>query len=445
MPATPAVGVNRASYCMLSEPSRDWLVVFATPSFAYCGCCALAMARFLRFRPVGSSGGGSVRYRLVLHINSAHSVLYHCAKIFTGLDALVRRGLLRLQVKVDQESPTRVLFLDALALDTNARRLLGFDLSDHSTFLCAAGLAQCDVYFKRNLYRPHTEGLLPEQRSKIVPFGLNYACAGRASRAWVLGRWCCGVAKTLRRSPRDGVSRLRRWLGELWEYARLKDAAAFEQDPDAFLLPAVLFQTRVWPPEKTTENLDRINEERVALIRTLRKALGARFRGGIVPTPFARRHYPDVLLPDGYRHEGYIQVMQRYLVGITTRGLHDSIPFKLPEYLAASLCVVTEPLRNELPQPLVAGQHYLEFRSHDECVAQCERLLSHPAEAREMRWHNFDYYRRWVAPGEHLLDCLDRAFGDGGARPSEPAAGHVGALLVFAHGSVLAPFVCTIF
>ena len=56
----------------------------------------------------------------------------------------------------------------------------------------------------------------------------------------------------------------------------------------------------------------------------------------------------------------------------------------------------------------MAGRHYLEFRSHDECVAHCEWLLSNPAAACEMRRHNFAYYRQWVAPAEHLLDCLER-------------------------------------
>jgi hypothetical protein len=367
-----------------------------------------------------------VRYRLVLHINSTHGLLYHGAKILSGLDALRRRGVVRLHVQVEEESPGRVLMVDAIDVESGIERRLGFELSDHSTFLCETGLDECDVYFKRNLYAPHITALRPEERAKIVPFGLNYGCANRGSRAWVLAHWGWGVAKTLRRSPRAGASRMRAWLNELKVYAALRAPSAFEQAPDVAVTAAVLFQTRVWPPEESSEHLDRINEERVALIRELRKALGSRFRGGIVPTPFARRRYPDVLLPEGYRHGNYIQVMQRYLVGITTRGLHDSIAFKLPEYLASSLCIVSEPVRNELPQPLVAGQHYLAFRSADECIGQCERLLSHPAEAQEMRRDNCNYYHRWVAPPEHLLDCFSRALGDGAPGPAR-AGGAPGA------------------
>ena len=186
------------------------------------------------------------------------------------------------------------------------------------------------------------------------------------------------------------------------------DYRLFEQPPDTAVEPLVLFQTRVWEPEESPEDLQRINEECAGLILRPAEGVGACvFRGGVTPTAFARRHYPDVLLTEAYRRKDFIRMVKRHLIGVYTGGLHHSLAFKLPEYLAASMCVVSDPLRNELPQPLTAGCHYLEFRGHDECVAQCERLLSRPDEARDMVAQNHDYYRRWVAPAEHVLHCLE--------------------------------------
>ena len=152
-----------------------------------------------------------------------------------------------------------------------------------------------------------------------------------------------------------------------------------------------------------------------------------------MPTDFARRHYADVILERAFRRKEYIRMTQRCLVGIYTRGLHHSLAFKLPEYLAASMCIVSDPLRNELPQPLVAERHFLEFRTPEECAAQCERLLRDPDTARAMRCENRAYYRRWVAPPEHLLDCLERVFS---ARHEAVAAGH---LLAGPHAPNAAP------
>ena len=171
----------------------------------------------------------------------------------------------------------------------------------------------------------------------------------------------------------------------------------------------ILFQTRVWEPEQTSENLEQVNDERAVLVRLLRKTFGPRFRGGLVPTPFARQRYPDVLLEEAYRRTDFIRMVKRNLIGVYTRGLHNSLAFKLPEYLAASMCIVSDPMLNQLPEPLVAGEHFLEFHDPDQCLAQCERLLSRPDEAREMRRRNHDYYEQWVAPAQHLQRCLERA------------------------------------
>ncbi len=138
----------------------------------------------------------------------------------------------------------------------------------------------------------------------------------------------------------------------------------------------------------------------------------------MTPTAFARRHYADVLLTEAYRRKDFIRMVKRHLIGVYTRGLHHSLAFKLPEYLAASMCVVSDPLRNELPQPLTAGRHYLEFRGHDECVAQCDRLLSRP-EAREMRAHNSAITSGGWPPAPnvpHCLECVGRWDADGAGR-----------------------------
>ena len=144
----------------------------------------------------------------------------------------------------------------------------------------------------------------------------------------------------------------------------------------------VYFKRSYFPPH--------FNEERAALISLLRKTFGPRFRGGLVPTPFARQRYPDVLLEEAYRRPDFIGMVKTNLIGVCTRGLHHSLAFKVAEYLAASMCIVSDPMLNQLPEPLAAGEHYLQFSNLDQCLVQCDRLLSRPDEAREMRRRNYD-------------------------------------------------------
>jgi hypothetical protein len=82
----------------------------------------------------------------------------------------------------------------------------------------------------------------------------------------------------------------------------------------------------------------------------------------------------------------------------------------MSEYLAASRCIVGHVPASELPEPLVANEHYLPFRTAEECISQCEQLLSDVTSAAAMRMANERYYRANVEPAAHLRSILGRAF-----------------------------------
>jgi hypothetical protein len=183
----------------------------------------------------------------------------------------------------------------------------------------------------------------------------------------------------------------------------------FELEPSVPLRPEIVFQTRVWTEaDCSTEPVEPLNESRVALVRALRQSFPKHFRGGVIPTKLARERYPDALTAEPTRPAGYLTASRESLIGISTRGLHHSTPFKLPEYLAGSKCVVSEPVRNELPDALEDGREVLWFRGVDECLAKCEELLRRPEQAREVRHNAWKYYQEHVAPTAHVRKCLGK-------------------------------------
>jgi hypothetical protein len=66
-------------------------------------------------------------------------------------------------------------------------------------------------------------------------------------------------------------------------------------------------------------------------------------------------------------------------------------------------------LRYELPRPLVAERNYLLFETPEQCIADCDRLLTDPILARDMRHANHRYYVEEVAPAAHIAKVLDAA------------------------------------
>ena len=316
------------------------------------------------------------------------------SKVFEGLVRLEHEGRIRLSIRPTKGrlSYPRVVRLEVETNDT--RRDVAVDLSDQRELFHAPDLEECDVYFKRSFNPAAVERLSSELACKVLPFGLNNPAVSRRT-----------ALRMLRARARTGRS-----LAEVANDARqllaLPDPTAFESSPKQAAEPLILFQTRLWPD--TSPEFASITTERVELIRSLGEAFGPRFIGGAIPDPFAKARYPELITPHPARMRSWPSIVRRCLVTVYSRGLHDSLAFKMSEYLAASRCIVGQPSDLTLPQPLVAGTHFLPFHSPGECVAQCDRLLSNARTALHMRRSNWDYHRTQVEPAAQMQSIIDR-------------------------------------
>ncbi len=192
--------------------------------------------------------------------------------------------------------------------------------------------------------------------------------------------------------------------------AGLPPPEAFENFEPGGRTGQVLFQTRVWSPRPSTDDLEALNLERVELVRALRTAVPEAFVGGVVGDAFSTAHFPDVVTRQSVHRADYAAMARRAFIGVYSRGIHDSLAFKLSEYLAAGLCIVNSPLRHELPAPLVAGRHYLPYETAAQCVSAVRWLQSHPDAAERMQRENAEYYRTNLAPSPYVVSLLERAF-----------------------------------
>jgi hypothetical protein len=359
--------------------------------------------------------------RALIDFDSTYDI-YHASKIFTGLCGLAHIG--RIGLQIDSRIHRRgvdplVVNLEVRESKGGNRRRLAVDLHDRSDWYAERSLTNCDVYFKRS-YEQDTLDHLPEPlRRKISPFGLNHSCMSFPASVRLLPRLCALLLyRSVQKFFGSGARPSRR--ESLRAYLRLLTLAScrdYEQAPCVAASPAIIYQTRVWGPEDDIADDPTVNATRVELVRALRCAFGERFCGGLIPTPYALKRYPELIVKTNFRRSQYAAMNRRAFIGVYTRGLHHSNAFKLSEYLAASLCIVAEPPRHEIPVPLVAGRNYLAFRDPDECVGRCSALLKDADQAMEMRRQNHRYYRSNVCPTSHMMQLFDRAFGRWSAEP----------------------------
>jgi hypothetical protein len=327
------------------------------------------------------------------YITPAHD-LYHLSSILTGLCELADEGRIELRLEPvldDARKPLEAIAMRAVVVWGRRATDIVFEVYDRSDRFEMPLLERCDIYFKRSFYEPDIRNLDHEWQQKVVPFGFNYGCCSMAGEARLLAADLAG-------------------RGFLNRYLLERPFESFEQSPSTTVSPSIVFQTRAWAPESISDDADEINDSRVRIIRALRKAFPGRFHGGFMHSDFASEHYPELLAEHSTEESAYVRLVKRHLIGISTHGLHYSVPFKVPEYLAASIAVVSEPLRNGFPVPFVDGQHFLAFREPDECIAQCDRILSDAHLAAELREASWQYYRSEIRPAQHVASLLDRAF-----------------------------------
>lgn len=347
----------------------------------------------------------------------------HLSQVLAGLYELRAANLVDLDFDGSRPDDASESLLFAKVSDGSRQQGVCFDMRDGPIVDCAA-LQESDVYFKRTYTHSELCHVPVHARTKVRPFGLNYACSSKsqlrsipfAKQLLFQKPTSAGRSAGRLRSMRQMVSRPVRWLGgpaiEMSASSPLQ-YSEFEASAETPAERSVVFLTRLWcsigKPDEVVQQFRVLNEARIELIRTLRNRLGDRFLGGLERNDVSEQLCPEYIMDQDTIKTTYVASMKRSLIGVATTGLHGSIGWKFAEYVAASRCIVSQPLQPETCPGLREGTHYLPFSTADECATACERLLNDATLAHTMRDHNETYYRNELEPSVMMLKRLRTA------------------------------------
>lgn len=349
-----------------------------------------------------------------LLITPSHS-FFDGAGIMAGLVDLRNEGTIRLRIRrgdIADPKHSGIVQLNVTHTGTGKSHRVVIDVADRGDYFSKPLLESADAYFKRSYSPEMIRATVPEaQQQRIKPYGLNLVCLGAAASTTYIRAAATLLSQRIAGPYRKPIKEAVAEFAGICRMVRgLPSAADFEGTSDARAEEKVILQTRVWPPEPSVDNLGTVNNERIALTRALKDAFAERFVGGITVDAFSQDNCPpDLLVRHNMKRPAYVRLVKAASIGVYTRGLHYAIAIRMAEYMAAGLCIVSEPLKFELPAPLVEGVNYLVFRDHEECVARCQWLMAHPAEAAKMRAANLAYFRKWTTPRELVRNLLSRS------------------------------------
>ena len=348
----------------------------------------------------------------------------HQWSILSGIAGLRSSGLADVKTTWLRPTESRAsLTVRVTDLRTGRQRVGSFEMHDGAAF-DAWNVQNVDVIFKRSY---DSERLAAENpKATVLPLGLTLGCLGRGvSRiaASSIARLAVnsapfggsvGTRRILSSSRAALGAALTTYVGKrlAHPYITIGELESFRTSRVSE--PYVSFMVRAWDPAAASSNSKgmfvEVSDRRAALIRRLRARFGHRFVGGFVPTEFAKRQYPDCIAEVSTAQRDFLRTVGHGGVGVSTRGLANSNPWKLAEYLALGTAIVTEPLVFSLPEALEVGINILEFGEIEDCIDRCQMLFDDPAVRVRMQQENWRYWCSYVRPKELLIRRLNELF-----------------------------------
>ncbi|HEX7360719.1 MAG TPA: glycosyltransferase [Bryobacteraceae bacterium] len=358
------------------------------------------------------------RYRVVVRTDSE---LHWSSYFFCGLYQLLNERLLSVRFKPRLSlSPTEVFATAVEVTDDELQRTkkLVFDWRDNADLLCLRKLADCDMYFKRNLIPDVTYPACPaEYRTKLRPAGLSFAVRTIRERplwAQMIGGLCCREEPLFSSSPSASLRRLYKSIRGPVNVRSFLQIDEFEKQASV-ADDRILYQARAYDADESTRPGDtrEVTQSRADIIRRLKAELPQHFCGGFTRTPYTERHFADyVSAESSFDQSAYCTLARSCSICIYTRGLRDSPGFKLGEYLAGGKCIIAERIATVLPTPLIHGTHLLYFDTVEGLLEQCRAVLANHDLRDGLSRGALAYYRSEVAPRRRVLSMLAEAFKD---------------------------------
>ncbi len=328
--------------------------------------------------------------------------LAHFNQIYTGFRLLERRKLINLSYKIvtDDELP-----LNILKVNINDKKVY-FDMTDHSR-INQKIYDLSDYYFKRTLLKTDVSKL-----SKVKPLGFNYSVyTGNYKLAQVallnghfdlfakyLVRYSGFLSKILNANDSIYTS----------NYKHLERKPLNQEDGK------IIFFTRLWDPDNTTNTLKKderviLNQERITLINILRKEFKEHFIGGLYDDEVSKKYAPELIVDKALvQKKSYLANLKQSSIGIANVGLEGSIGWKFAEYVTHSMAIVSNPIAQYIVQgDFESGKNYLSYTDVDTCVNQVTKLMEDTALRHEMMQNNYAYYQQYMQPEMMFKNILN--------------------------------------
>ncbi|CAM4097381.1 glycosyltransferase [Gillisia limnaea] len=325
-----------------------------------------------------------------------NSTLLHFSQLISGLQYLKGKKEVDLSYQLNlNQYPVHIFRIDYNGLN------LFFDMSDNSEIDWKI-YEESDFYIKRMLNKTDFE-----QYEKLVPYGLNYQVYYNNN---FLKYLFLKDRKLLKYSLR--FSKSMSLILNIKDCVKNNCLSKMESKPS--MGRQILFRARLWNPDNNETDWKKkeriiLNEERISINRLLKRDYNRHFKGGIQKDSFSESQCPDLLLSKKEYHKStYLKELKASSIGIVNQGLENSISWKMGEYVAHGLAIITSSIDEfELPGDFEEGENYLKYESVEECLEMTELLFKDDKLRARIQKNNENYYLNYLHPGAKIIQIFN--------------------------------------
>ena len=254
--------------------------------------------------------------------------------------------------------------------------------------------AWCDVYASVNANFNKTPGR--EKLVSLVPsFGVRVWEAG--------GTVLAALSNSFFYSLYVHDHKLRTFLGN---YKRLLNRPSYSDlIPDSGKSDYVFFCSTLWYNDEYNQNDLLVNGRRASFIRACKEVEGLRFEGGFVPQKGRSSIdlFEDCISGTSYPYKTWLKKTKQSALVFNTPAFWDCHGWKLGEYLALGKAIISTPLSNDLPAPLMHGVniHFVEDNI-ESMKAAITYILDNPDYRKQLERGARAYWESYGTPEKSL-------------------------------------------
>ena len=251
----------------------------------------------------------------------------------------------------------------------------------------------CDVYGSVNANRLKTES---QYQKKLVPL-----CPSFGVRCWNLAETLTHMLFHLD----EAKPPIKKFIGKYKHFLRRQSYENYNSQNEVEQNYLFLCST-LWTNDEWNRNDETVNLTRAHFIRACKSIEGLQFEGGFVPSKTSSNELFKDCLCESYGTHEWLQKTQKSVCVFNTPAYWQCHGWKLGEYMALGKAIVSTPLSNDLPAPLLHGEHIHIVENSQE--AMCEAvsfILTHPDYRQRLETNIQSYWQQYGTPEAslHLL------------------------------------------